>query len=68
MAAHNIYTYQTRIPDHPALDDYAELFGRVQRALFAETRAGGSAAELKTPYLRPAPDTGADVRLRQDIP
>ena len=54
-------TYQTRISDYgsvnrsvgdAALDAYAELYGRVQRRLFAEAAAGGSAASLKSAYLK----------------
>ena len=54
-------TYQTRISDYggvdrtvgdAALDAYAELYGRVQRKLFADVAAGSSAAALKGPYLK----------------
>ena len=54
-------TYQTRISDYgsvnrsvgdASLDAYAELYGRVQRRLFAEAAAGGSAASLKSAYLK----------------
>ena len=34
------------------MDAYAELYGRVQRRLFAEAAAGGSAASLKSAYLK----------------
>ena len=53
-------TYQTRIVvydevDRPAgdaaLSAYAELYGRVERRLFAEMAAGESAASLKSAYL-----------------
>ena len=56
-----IGTYQTRITgfrgkDRPdgdaALSAYGELYGRVQRKLFAEVMAGRPAASLKNPYLR----------------
>ena len=54
-------TYQTRIRDYSgieraagdaALSAYAELYGRVQRKLFAEVAAGQPAASLKSQYLR----------------
>ena len=54
-------TYQTRISDYggvnraagdAALAAYAELYGRVQRKLFAEAAAGGSVASLKSAYLK----------------
>ena len=54
-------TYQTRISDYgsvnrsvgdASLDAYAELYGRVQRKLFAEAAAGGSVASLKSAYLK----------------
>ena len=54
-------TYQTRISDYggvdravgdAALNAYAELYGRVQRKLFADVAAGSSAAALKGPYLK----------------
>ena len=35
-----------------ALSAYAELYGRLERKLFAETAAGRSAASLKNQYLR----------------
>ena len=44
-------TYQTRIEGDPALDAYGELFGRVQRTLFADISAGRSAVDLKREYL-----------------
>ena len=54
-------TYQTRIQTYSgveraagdaALSAYAELYGRVQRKLFAEVMAGQPAASLKSEYLR----------------
>ena len=54
-------TYQTRICDYggmervdgdAALSAYAELYGRVERKLFAEMAAGRSAAALKSEYLK----------------
>ena len=54
-------TYQTRICDYggmersagdAALSAYAELYGRVERKLFAEVAAGRSAASLKSGYLK----------------
>ena len=54
-------TYQTRISDYggvdrsvgdAALSAYAELYGQVQRRLFADVAAGSSAAALKGAYLK----------------
>ena len=54
-------TYQTRISVYEgmergdgdaALSAYAELYGRVQRKLFAEVAAGRSATSLKSEYLK----------------
>ena len=54
-------TYQTRFHGYSdverasadaALSAYAELYGRVQRKLFAEVAAGRSASSLKSAYLR----------------
>ena len=54
-------TYQTRIFDYGGVDRsvgdaalaaYAELYGEVQRKLFADVAAGGSAASLKGAYLK----------------
>ena len=56
-----VATYQTRICDYggmeridgdAALSAYAELYGRVERKLFAEVAAGKAAASLKTEYLK----------------
>ena len=53
-------TYQTRISDFgdvdrlygdAALAAYAELYGRVQRKLFADVASGSSATSLKSTYL-----------------
>ena len=53
-------TYQTRVRSYSdveraagdaALSAYAELYGRVQRKLFAEVAAGRAAASLKNEYL-----------------
>ena len=53
-------TYQTRISDYgdmvragggAGLSAYAELYGQVQRKLFAEVAAGRSGAPLKNAYL-----------------
>ena len=61
-------TYQTRISDYRDVDRldgdatlaaYGELYGRVQRKLFAAFAAGRSVTSLKGEYLR---DTGADVQ------
>ena len=54
-------TYQTRVSEYAgtdraagdgAMSAYAELYGRVQRKLFAEVAAGRSATALKSPYLK----------------
>ena len=54
-------TYQTRISDYASVDRvggdaalaaYGDLYGRVQRKLFAEVAAGRSAALLKSAYLK----------------
>ena len=54
-------TFQSRISEYvdmgrgagdAALAAYAELYGRVQRGLFAEVAAGRSATSLKREYLR----------------
>ena len=56
-----VSTYQTRIADYgdvepiegeAALAAYAELYGRVQRRLFADFSAGESPASLKKVYLQ----------------
>ena len=56
-----VATYQTRICDYrgmersagdAALSAYGELYGRVERKLFAEAAAGRSAASLKSGYLK----------------
>ena len=56
-----VATYQTRICDYGglersagdgALSAYTELYGRVERKLFAEVAAGRSAASLKSEYLK----------------
>ena len=54
-------TYQTRVSSYVGLDRgagdaalaaYAELYGQVQRKLFADVAAGRSAAPLKRDYIR----------------
>ncbi len=54
-------TYQTRIRDFPGMDRrdgddllsaYADLYGRIERKLFAEMAAGRSVPSLKAEYLR----------------
>ena len=56
-----VATYQTRVSGYVGLDReagdaalaaYAELYGQVQRKLFAEVAAGRSAAPLKRDYMR----------------
>jgi len=46
------FTFQTRIGQSDALDAYAELYGRVQRALFADLCRAHRAGQLKKAYLR----------------
>ena len=71
-----IATYQTRVSVYAgvdrlagdsALSAYAELYGRVQRKLFAEVAAGRSATSLKSAYLERFGDTGADVQRRAGV-
>lgn len=49
-----MFSYQTRIRgDFPALDTYAELYGKIERTLFSESIAKGIApAKLKNAYLK----------------
>ena len=56
-----VATYQTRVrcyaamertDGNAALDAYADLFGQVERRLFAEVAAGRSAGSLKSAYLK----------------
>ena len=56
-----VATYQTRVSGYVGLDRgagdaalaaYAELYGQVQRKLFADVAAGRSAAPLKRDYIR----------------
>ena len=56
-----VATYQTRVSGYVGLDraegdaalaTYAELYGQVERKLFAEVAAGRSAAPLKSDYIR----------------
>ena len=62
-------TYQTRVSGYVGLDraagdaalaTYAELYGQVERKLFAEVAAGRSAAPLKSDYIR---EHGIPARL-----
>ena len=47
------FTYQTRISgNQDALSAYAELFGVLQRRLFADVSAGHPSASLKSDYIR----------------
>ena len=64
-----VATYQTRISDYAdmdrlegaaALSAYAELYGQVQRKLFAEVTAGRSAVLLKREYIK---EHGIPARL-----
>ena len=46
-----VFTYQTHIhlqpPQNEALEAYAELYGKVERTLFAATETGIDAMDLK---------------------
>ena len=64
-----VATYQTRFSGYVGLDReagdaalaaYAELYGQVERKLFAEVAAGRSAAPLKSDYIR---EHGIPARL-----
>ena len=64
-------TYQTRVSGYVGLDReagdaalaaYAELYGQVERKLFADVAAGRSAAPLKSDYIREHGIHGADVQ------
>ena len=47
------FTYQTRISGkEDALSAYAELFGVLQRRLFADVCSGNPTASLKSDYIR----------------
>ena len=54
MADFPVFTYQTRVhcqgPENEVLDAYAELYGKVERTLFAATQAGNNATDLKHEY------------------
>ena len=52
MPKAQVFTFQTKVPDHPVLDAYGELFSRVERPLFADIQAGRDPADVKTAYLR----------------
>ena len=56
-----VATFQTRVHDYGdvkrvdgdgALSAYAELYGKVERKLFADIAAGHSATTLKSAYLK----------------
>lgn len=47
------FTYQTRIKgEQPELDAYAELYGKVERALYADVQRGKTSASCKNEYLK----------------
>src|ERR1700722_6845863 len=56
MNEKTIFTYQTRLriddADSQVLDEYAELFGKVERSLFADFSAGKNPLKLKNSYLK----------------
>lgn len=56
MTEKAIFTYQTRLrideKDSQVLDEYANLFGKVERSLFADFSAGQKPIELKNGYLK----------------
>ena len=47
----SVYADMDRLEGDAALAGYAELYGRVQRKLFADVAAGSSATSLKSMYL-----------------
>ena len=47
-----LFTYQTRIGPDDALDACAELYGRVEREVFADIQRGQESGSLKSTYLR----------------
>lgn len=47
-----IFTYQTRIGPDAALDTCAELYGRIERKMFADIQRGEQPGSLKSTYLR----------------
>ena len=71
-----VSTYQTRIADYgdvepthgeAALAAYAELYGRVQRKLFADFSAGKSPASLEEGVSATIRDPGSDVQRRAGV-
>ena len=69
-----VATYQTRISDYAdmdrlegdaALSAYAELYGQVQRKLFAAVAAGRSAVLLKREYIK---EHGIPARMFNAVP
>ena len=67
----SVATYQTRVCHYAAmervdgdaaLDAYSELYGRVERKLFAEVAAGRSANIVEECVSEALWDTGADVQ------
>lgn len=52
MPVDQTFTYQTRIGSDSVLDACAELYGRVERNLFADMQRGQQPAALKSDYLR----------------
>lgn len=56
MADHPVFTYQTRLSADTAMEAvlsaYADLYGQVERSLFAALAAGGNANKLKPEFQR----------------
>ena len=52
MTKAQVFTFQAKIPDHPALAACGELFGRVERTLFADIQAGQDPVDVKAAYLK----------------
>ena len=46
-----VFTFQARIPDHPAFAEFAEIYGRMERTLFANISAGSIPGELKSDFI-----------------
>ena len=56
----SVYAGMDRTAGDAALSAYGELYGRVERKLFAEVAAGRSATALKSAYLE---DHGIPARM-----
>ena len=59
-----VYEGRDRAEGDAGLSAYAELYGRVQRKLFADVAAGRSAASLKSDYIK---KHGMPARLFNEV-